>query len=533
MAVAPSSFLSLLVLCGGLCYAAASPLNQIQESYPDSAVVTRVRQAETRIEQQLQRKSSGTKKLALDQILLDVVAPISEVDPQFLSVTIDSGDISRNWSGITFTAQRIINMARGLAPAMLRVGGTSGDYLIFNSSTAETVQQSNFTMTPQQWDEVNKFVETVGWDFVFGLNALLRTPYPNGSWDSDNARMLLSYSTSRNYTVQWELGNEPDMWGTAIPAEDHAKDFLTLRDLVAEEKTLGKMLIGPDVAYKMDYFTEYVVSTISFLPPFFNFCRFIQSLPQGLLSATTYHQYYGNGSTAKLPQCYDVNLLDSLIHVAVYFQASTDALQPQADLWLGETSSFYGSGAPNLSNTYVAGFLWLDKLGIAAVVGHKRVFRHDFIGGYFALLDANQNPLPDYWLSLLYKKLVGTKVVYVNGSLEYGRYLRVYAHCAKAPYPAGSVVLLLLNTNFTTATAELLNEDLASSYRDVFWLSPPAGDLTSTSVLLNEVLLELVDNRDLPHLVPAEDSRGSSLSVPSISFGFVVFKDTKIPACTS
>ena len=62
-------------------------------------------------------------------------------------------------------------------------------------------------MTPQQWDEVNKFVETVGWEFVFGLNAFLRTPYPNGSWDSDNARMLLSYSTSRNYTVQWELGN--------------------------------------------------------------------------------------------------------------------------------------------------------------------------------------------------------------------------------------------------------------------------------------------------------------------------------------
>jgi heparanase 1 len=204
--------------------------------------------------------------------VLNVSAPISEVDPQFLSVTIDAGDISRNWSGITFTAQRIINMARGLTPVMLRVGGTSGDFLIFNSSTEETVQRTNFTMTPRQWDEVNKFVETVGWDFVFGLNALLRTPYPNGSWDSDNARMLLSYSTSRNYTVQWELGNEPDMWGTPIPAEDHAKDYLTLRDLVAEEKTLGKMLVGPDVAYNRDYFTE-----------------FIQSLP-GVLSATTYHQ---------------------------------------------------------------------------------------------------------------------------------------------------------------------------------------------------------------------------------------------------
>ena len=48
------------------------------------------------------------------------------------------------------------------------------------------------------------------------------------------------------------------MWGTPIPAADHAKDYLTLRDLVTQEKTLGKMLIGPDVAYRLDYFTEYV-----------------------------------------------------------------------------------------------------------------------------------------------------------------------------------------------------------------------------------------------------------------------------------
>ena len=96
----------------------------------------RVQRAEARIG--TRRHPAGIRKLAHDQILLDAWAPISEVDPQFLSVTIDAGDISRNWSGITFTAQRIINMARGLVPAMLRVGGTSGDYLIFNSTADET-----------------------------------------------------------------------------------------------------------------------------------------------------------------------------------------------------------------------------------------------------------------------------------------------------------------------------------------------------------------------------------------------------------
>ena len=71
------------------------------------------------------------------KISLDTSAPIGEVDPQFLSVTIDAGDISRNWSGINFTAPRIVNMASALNPAMLRVGGTSGDYLLFNQTTAD------------------------------------------------------------------------------------------------------------------------------------------------------------------------------------------------------------------------------------------------------------------------------------------------------------------------------------------------------------------------------------------------------------
>ena len=61
-------------------------------------------------------------------------------------------------------------------------------------------------MSPAEWDDVNVFVEKVGWEFVFGLNALLRFPYPTG-WDANNAELLMEYSNSKNYTVQWELGN--------------------------------------------------------------------------------------------------------------------------------------------------------------------------------------------------------------------------------------------------------------------------------------------------------------------------------------
>ena len=149
----------------------------------------------------------------------------NEVSDQFLSVTLDASAIVDNWKLLNFTSPRVINMAKALYPAMLRVGGTNGDFIIFGTDseghqcddTTSTnkpptecelqSQFSNFTMNVSQWDAVNEFVRAVGWDFIFGLDLLLRKPWPNGFWDSSNAEQLLTYTTSKGYNVNWELGN--------------------------------------------------------------------------------------------------------------------------------------------------------------------------------------------------------------------------------------------------------------------------------------------------------------------------------------
>ena len=126
-------------------------------------------------------------------------------------------------------------------------------------------------------------------------------------------------------------------------------------------------------------------------------------------------RYYTNGRTAKLQDFTSIEMLDHFIEEAKTASEMVNKYQQGTELWLGETSSCYGGGAPDLSDTYVAGFMyedkntnsnyvlvkafinfirWLDKLGLAAIVNHTLVLRQDYVGGSYALLDSSANPLP-------------------------------------------------------------------------------------------------------------------------------------------
>lgn len=69
-------------------------------------------------------------------------------------------------------------------------------------------------------------------------------------------------------------------------------------------------------------------------------------------------RYYANGRTAKLQDFTRIELLDHFIEEAKTASEMANKYQQGAELWLGETSSFYGGGAPDLSDTYVAGFMY-------------------------------------------------------------------------------------------------------------------------------------------------------------------------------
>ncbi|KAK3095603.1 hypothetical protein FSP39_016578, partial [Pinctada imbricata] len=99
------------------------------------------------------------------------------------------------------------------------------------------------------WDNLHTFIQTVGWDLIFDLNALQR----NGKvWDPQNAISLIEYTKRKNYKVAgWELGNEPNAFhhlNSTLPnvtAADLAYDYGTLAEILYTHQPAIYNMLGP------------------------------------------------------------------------------------------------------------------------------------------------------------------------------------------------------------------------------------------------------------------------------------------------
>ncbi|XP_067658342.1 heparanase-like [Haliotis asinina] len=445
---------------------------------------------------------------------------VSYIDDLFVGVTLDSSLLptTQHWKGLDFNSPKVQVLSRGLSPCYLRIGGTEGDNLTFVPTGHETID-SNRAFTGATWDAVNRFVQDVNWKFIFGLNVLKRK---EGHWDPTNAKELLQYNSAKGYQLAgFELGNEADLFpGTyniTVSPRQLGIDVLNFKKLLRStpgyETTL---VIGPDVnvgrssKFVADYFTGGGDKAVDKI---------------------TFHQYYANGRTAHLSNFTDSKLMDTLVS---YIQTGLDVARrtnPLTPIWLGETSSCSHGGAPGMSDRYVAGFLWLDKLGIAARMGLKGVLRQEFYAGSYSLIDNSTfDPLPDYWLTVLYKRLVGDAVFPVKASVNNST-VRAYAHCTKPSsyygYVPGSLTMYFLLP--TDNTASMTFPQFPDEPVDLFWLTP-VGGLTSKTVALNNNPIELVNNT-LPELKPKR-METNTVTLPGKSFGFLVFPEADVGVCS-
>ncbi|XP_047140339.1 heparanase-like [Hydra vulgaris] len=455
---------------------------------------------------------------AIEVILdIDFEKVIFQVEKEFLSLTFDASYFKSQSYLADFKSKKLLTLAKALSSEgefYLRFGGTSKDSINFKTN------EIYFDKT--EFDVLVNFVNEAKWKLIFGLNVLNR--YPDGNWNSSNAKHLLKYIVDMNYNVIFGLGNEfdlfPDHLNITITPEQLAVDFKMLRKILDEVFIQKQIkLFGPDVA---------TLNRNNF------FETFLKSIDEGILDGVTFHHYYSSSDDLNPENFTQIKYLDSFIDYGFkaisIVKKSLSHWYKFPQVWIRETSSTYGGGSKSAGNSFAAGFLWLDKLGLAAQMGISVVLRQSFKGGNYSLVDAKFNPTPDYWSSLLYKRLVGQKVLKLTGFLEHGRDIRMYAHCTNVKngaYKSGSVVLIVININAKeNATINFKNNTVSV---DQYLLTPSNGNIADEMVSLNGHILTMNNETTLPVLNPIKSN--FPLYMPPLSYGFFVLTNSNAKVC--
>lgn len=500
---------------------------------------------------------------------VDLSRALRRVDSRFLSLTIDASLASDEKFMNLLGSAKIRALASSLSPAFLRFGGTRQDFMVFTPrgsnfhskiTTADLCDSGGLpswleVSLKKEWihqqillkkedlqrkykkvkfteatvDQLYSFTHCSGLELIFGLNALLRTA--DNRWNSSNAQALMHYCASRQYNMSWELGNEPNSYekkaGIRVDGFQLGQDFIHLRKIMRESRFYQNSgLYGPDVGQPRDHRIDILE-------------RFLQSGAEAV-DACTWHHYYVNGRDTSLEDFLDPEVLDTLALKTNEVLEKVKHVSPDKRVWLGETSSAYGGGALGLSDTFVAGFMWLDKLGLGAKLGLDVIMRQVLIGsGSYHLVDDNLDPLPDYWLSVLYKRLVGEEVLSLKAFSKFTsthKRVRLYLHCTnKKSFRNGAVTLIAMNLNHKAVRVSVPTYMASSTVVSFVLQSDQSGaeGLLSRSVKLNGEVLKMVDDTTLPdlkgvHLAPSEHVRLSAYSL-----SFYVFSDIRAPACLS
>lgn len=474
----------------------------------------------------------------------------AQVSDRFLSVAVDTAQAFGGpwWSAsddtlsvtgdqveppYDFSRPRLRRLAAELAPATLRIGGTAADGVYYDlgaTPAASPPAPYQLQLTAALWEGITSFAKDLGFDILFTLNAGPSSRDAMNAWTPDNARALLAYAASRGDPVSvWELGNEINgylfVYGLAssVSAAQYAVDFAVARQLV-DQTTPGAKLAGPASAF---WPLSGEINPI--LPDFV-------AKAGAMIDVVTWHYYPMQSVRCPIAELraspavvLDPTHLDAVKGWAAQVEAARDAGAPGAEVWLGETGGAQCGGEPGVSDAFAGGFWWVDQLGAMARRGEPVSVRQSLSGASYGLLaEPTLDPRPDYWSSLLWRRLMGTIVLDAQVS-DPNALLRGYAHCTRSGAPGfapGAVTLVAINLSQThAASVEVPGTSLKGAEAYVL----TASDLASPVLLLNGTPLAAAADGSPPPLSPVSIS--GALSLPPLSYAFVVLPDAGAPAC--
>uniref|UniRef100_A0A8C8XAA1 Heparanase n=1 Tax=Panthera leo TaxID=9689 RepID=A0A8C8XAA1_PANLE len=421
--------------------------------------------------------------------------PVHLVSPAFLSFTIDA-NLATDPRFLTFLGStKLRTLARGLSPAYLRFGGTKTDFLIFDPKKEPTFEERSYWQSQVNQDmcesgsipsDIEKRLQ-LEWPFQEQL--LLREQYQkkfnNSTYSRSSVDMLYTFANCSGLDLIFGLNallRTADLQWNSSNAQ-----------LLLDYCSSKNYNISWELGNEPNSFRKKAGIFIDGLQLGEDFVKLHK-----LLAKSTFKTVNLYGPDIGQPRGKTVKMLTS------FLKAGGEVIDSVT--W----HHYYLNGR----------------------IATKEDFLNPDVLDTFA--SSVQKIFQDYWLSLLFKKLVGTNVLRASVKGPDSRKLRVYLHCTNINHPRykeGDLTLYALNLHNVTKRLQLPYH-LFDKQVDKYLVKPLGPDgLLSKSVQLNGQTLKMVDDHTLPALTEKPLRPGSTLGLPAFSYGFFVIRNAKVTAC--
>lgn len=356
---------------------------------------------------------------------------------------------------IDLTDPKLIALAKGLGPSLMRVSGTwaNNTYLEAEGEHLAAPPPGYVqVLTRQQWKNVVAFSKAVDAPIVTSFAVSNGTRGADGVWTTEQAQRQLDLTREAGGSIYAaEFFNEANMPSAApeMPksyhAENYGAEFRIFRDWARiqapEMKVLGVGGVGEAglLAGHVDpQFGSHVSSD-----------DMMKQNPDSV-DVVSYH-FYGSVSqrclglgmgTAIKGHALGAEWLDMTVRDFKYYAALRDKYEPGKPIWNTETAQAACGGSP-WASTFLDTFRYLSQNAALAQLGLQAIQHNTLAASDYALIDRDtMNPRPNYWAAVLWKRTMGTTVLASPKSPSPA--LRLYAHCLAGK--PGGVTVMALNT---------------------------------------------------------------------------------------
>ncbi|MFL0810034.1 MAG: glycoside hydrolase [Agarilytica sp.] len=465
--------------------------------------------------------SSRTKATKQDTLTIELrrckLNKFREIDPKYLSLSIDISVLAGGnwWEGsnavhkglgankveaLNLNNPELDRLVAPLAPFYIRLGGSESDTVDYFLPVAQ--KKKNLLLSQEHWDGLHTFVKRNKLKLYFTAKYGVFDRKQHGHWDGTELESLLQYSKQQGYELNIaELGNELNAYWifhgiTAQPGPKNlAKDYRRFSQLMKSYYSEVR-ISGPGSAFWPKLGEP--------IAPFSNITRsFLENISDDLdIIDWHYYPFQSKRSpvrtrTARYSSMLNPRSFEDFAKYCGLLKSWRKRYHPEAELWTGESGSAQCGGQAGISDRWASSFWWADQLGLGAKLGQSVMIRQSLIGGDYGLIDrCTLQPRPDYWLSVFWVKLMGTRVHPVHCK---DKYLRTYCH----ENTKGERTLLLIN--LTEESRAVNCEEFGKPFEQFEFTAPSLDSKTlfinglDASTLIDSLDINRVPSKKLSH----------------------------------